>query len=197
MNIILVGFMGTGKSSVGKLVAKKLNREFVDSDHEIERRANCDIPTIFSAAGEAEFRRIEREVIRYLSARENLVIAPGGGAVLEPENLADLSRSGVVICLRAKPETILQRVGRDSNRPLLRGPDRLERIRELLAKRDPVYDTIPLQLPTDGLNTNQVADRVIGLFEAASESTDLPRTGICRGAHAPRVRRLAPPPAAP
>ena len=168
-NIVLVGFMGTGKTSVGKFVAKELRREFVDTDHEIERRENCDIPTIFSAAGEAEFRRIEREVIGELSARENLVIAPGGGVVLDPENLASLQKTGVVICLRAKPETILQRVGHDTNRPLLRAPDRLARIRELLAARKPAYDSIALQIETDGLTTAQVAAKAIELFNASAQ----------------------------
>lgn len=167
-NIVLVGFMGTGKTSVGKFVARKLGRTFVDADHEIEKREGCDIPTLFAGAGEDSFRRIEREVIRELSARDGLVIAPGGGAVLNPENIADLARTGVVICLRAKPETILRRVGRDTNRPLLRAPDRLGRIRDLLAKRQPVYDAIPLQVDTDGLTTREVADRVIELFRSAS-----------------------------
>lgn len=165
-NIVLVGFMGSGKSSVGRLVARHLGREFVDADHEIEKRENCDIPTIFSAAGEEEFRRIEREVIQALAARQNLVIAPGGGAVLNPDNLTDLAHTGMVICLRATPETVLARVGHDTNRPLLRAPDRLERIRELLAKRQPIYDAIPLQVETDGLSTHDVATRVIALFEA-------------------------------
>ena len=165
-NLVLVGFMGSGKTSVGRLVARQLGREFVDADHEIEKRENCDIPTIFSAAGETEFRRIEREVIRDLSARENLVIAPGGGAVLNPENLADLARTGTVICLRAAPETVLARVGHDTNRPLLKAPDRLERIRDLLQKRQPIYDAIPLQVVTDGLNTHEVAQRVVALFSA-------------------------------
>ncbi len=165
-NIVLVGFMGTGKTSTGKLVAKKLNREFVDADHEIEKRERRDIPSIFAGPGEPYFRNVESEVIRDLAARGNLVIAPGGGAVTVPENVANLSRTGVVICLRAKPETILQRVGRDMNRPLLRAPDRLERIRELLAKRKPLYDAIPLQLETDGLDTRQVANKVIAIFRA-------------------------------
>ena len=165
-NIVLVGFMGTGKSSAGKLVAKKLGREFVDADHEIEKRENCDIPTIFAEAGEPEFRRIESEIIRELSERENLVIAPGGGAITVPENMENLARNGVIICLSAKPEAILERVGRDRNRPLLRGPDRLERIRELLATRAPLYDAIPLRVATDGLHTNQVAAEIIRVFDA-------------------------------
>lgn len=176
-NIVLVGFMGSGKTSVGRLVARELQREFVDADHEIEKREGCDIPTIFSAAGETEFRRIERAVIRDLAARQNLVIAPGGGAVLDPDNVADLARTGLVICLRVKPETVLARVGEDTNRPLLRAPDRLERIRELLAKRGPIYDAIPAQVDTDGLSTQEVAARVIELFmRQGGAETTLPPT---------------------
>lgn len=171
-NIVLVGFMGTGKSSAGKLVAKKLNREFVDADHEIEKRENCDIPTIFAEAGEAEFRQIETEVIRELAGRENLVIAPGGGAITVAENMENLARNGVVICLTAKPESILQRVGHDKNRPLLRGPDRLERIRELLAARAKFYDAIPLRVSTDGRNTRQVANEIIRVFNAATAAPE-------------------------
>jgi shikimate kinase len=159
--------MGTGKSSVGKLVAKELHREFVDADHEIEKREHSDIPAIFANAGEPHFRKVESEVIRDLSARENLVIAPGGGAVINPVNVENLAKTGVVICLRAKPETILERIGHDMNRPLLRAPDRMERIRELLAKRKTAYDSIPLQIETDGLATREVGRRVIDLFNAA------------------------------
>ncbi len=164
-NIVLVGFMATGKTSTGQFVAKSLGREFIDTDHEIERREKRDIPTIFAVDGEPAFRKIERDVIRDLSGRENLVIAPGGGAVLNPDNLADLGRSGIVICLRAKPETVLSRVGNDTNRPLLRAPNPLERIRELLAKRAPVYDSIALQLDTDGLTPEQVGVLVLDLIQ--------------------------------
>lgn len=163
-NIVLVGFMGTGKTSTGQCVAKALGREFIDADDEIVRREGRDIPAIFATSGEPYFRQVERAVIQSLAAREDLVIAPGGGAIMNPDNIADLSRTGVVMCLRATPEMILKRVGDDPNRPLLRAPDRLERIRELLARRAPLYDSIPIQVETDGQTPEEVAVRVLEIF---------------------------------
>ena len=171
-NLVLAGFMGTGKTSAGRLAAKRLGREFVDVDALIEARENCDIPTIFAEAGEAAFRAIERELIRDVAARENVVIATGGGAVVDPQNLAELQRTGTVILLTATPETILARVGRDTRRPLLRGEDRLARISDLLEKRRAAYGAIPLQLATDGLTTAEVADRVIQLFGDRRDPSD-------------------------
>ena len=163
-NIVLVGFMGTGKSRVGQILAKRLGRRFVDMDHEIVRREGRPIAEIFEKDGEAAFRLIERDVVRELSKRSNLVVSTGGGVVLDPSNLADFSSSGVVVCLKASPETVLERVGADTHRPLLRSDDRLERIRELLAQRQSLYDAIPLGVVTDGLDAAQVADEVIRLL---------------------------------
>lgn len=163
-NIVLVGFMGTGKTSTGRAVAARLGRAFIDMDAEIERRQGCTIPALFARAGEAHFRTLERALVRELAARRELVVAPGGGIVLNPDNLRDFAEGGLVVCLRASPEMILARVGGDANRPLLQVEDKLGRIRELLARRQPLYDAIPHQLETDGLTPEQVAEDVLALF---------------------------------
>ncbi|MCO5043766.1 MAG: shikimate kinase [Kiritimatiellae bacterium] len=163
-NIILVGFMGTGKSATGRALAARLNREFLDMDTLIEQREQRSIPAIFADSGEPYFRALERALVQELSARNDLVIAPGGGIVLNPDNIRDFSRTGHVICLRATPEMILQRVGDDPNRPLLQTADKLGRIRELLAKRQHLYDAIPLQIETDGKTADEVALEILALL---------------------------------
>lgn len=166
-NIVLVGFMGTGKTSTGTSIAEKLGRPFIDMDAEIERREGRSIPDIFAKDGEPRFRELERALVRELAARDGMVISPGGGIVLNPDNIRDFSATGYVVCLRATPEMILQRVGDDPNRPLLQAPDRLARIRELLAKRAPLYDAVPHPVETDGLTPAEVADLVIAAFRAS------------------------------
>jgi shikimate kinase len=164
-NIILVGFMGTGKSASGRLVAKRLDRQFVDMDTVIEERAGKKISDIFADEGEAHFRSLERNLARELSAREDLVIATGGGIVLNPDNISDFSRTGVVICLHADPDTILQRVAKDTHRPLLQGDDdKIKAIRELLAKRQKLYNAIPLRIDTNNHTARDTAEEVIALY---------------------------------
>ena len=160
-NIILVGFMGTGKSSAGRMIAERLNMDFIDMDDEIVRREGASIPDIFRDRGEPAFRALERALSTELSERANLVISTGGGIVLNPDNIRDFSRTGSVFCLQAKPETILRRVEHDTNRPLLQGGDRLAKISELLARRQTLYDTIPLQIDTEGHKPADTADAVI------------------------------------
>ncbi len=161
-NLVLVGFMGSGKTATGKILAARLGRAFVDMDGVIEEREGRGIPRIFAESGEPYFRSLERALVRELAARQNLVIAPGGGIVLNPENIRDFSAAGRVVCLRASPEWILKRVGNDTNRPLLQTDDKLGRIRELLAKRQPLYDAIPLQVETDGKTPEEVAGVILG-----------------------------------
>lgn len=165
-NIILVGFMGTGKSATGRIVAERLRREFIDMDSVIEEREKRPIPKIFADSGEPYFRQLERALVQELAARENLVIAPGGGIVLNPNNVSDFQRAGLVICLGATPETILARIGHDTNRPLLQGGDKLQKISDLLARRKTMYESIPHQLVTDGQSAAQVADEVLRIFAA-------------------------------
>ncbi|MBC7489191.1 MAG: shikimate kinase [Glaciimonas sp.] len=138
-NIILVGLMGSGKTTIGRALATKLNKLFVDSDHEIEARSGASIPLIFEIEGETSFRQLEVEVIRDLTARHNIVLATGGGAILNSDNRTLLKSSGTVIYLRASVHHILQRTGRDKNRPLLQTADPRRVLEELTRQRDPLY----------------------------------------------------------
>lgn len=162
-NIVLVGFMGTGKTSVGQALARRLGMEFLDMDSAIERRENKPVARIFSEHGEPFFRALERRLTEELSGRSGLVIATGGGIVLNPENIGDFSRTGLVVCLLATPETVVARVEKESHRPLLAVADKLGRIRELLEKRRPLYEAIPHRIDTSGLTVDEVADRILEL----------------------------------
>jgi shikimate kinase len=138
-NIYLVGLMGAGKTTIGRLLARHFRREFVDADHEIEARTGVKIPVIFEIEGEAGFRQREAQVISDLTAKTGIVLATGGGAVLAERNRRALSGSGYVIYLRAQPGDLWQRTQYDRNRPLLRTADPESRLRELFAERDPLY----------------------------------------------------------
>jgi shikimate kinase/3-dehydroquinate synthase len=138
-NIFLVGLMGAGKTTIGRTLAKKLDKQFIDSDHEIEARTGASIPLIFEIEGEENFRQREAEVIRDLTAQQNIVLATGGGAILKPENREYLKARGTVIYLRASVNSILQRTSHDKNRPLLQTADPRKRIEELARTREPYY----------------------------------------------------------
>lgn len=131
--------MGAGKTTVGRQLAKRLNRRFVDADHEIEARTGVRIPIIFEIEGEAGFRRRESQTIEALSRENGLVLATGGGAVLDPANRACLRGSGLVVYLYADPTVLYERTRHDRNRPLLQVADPLGTLRELYAQRDPLY----------------------------------------------------------
>jgi len=160
-NIILVGFMGTGKSAVGKRLVEALHCRFMDMDELIEARAGKPIARIFSDDGEPCFRAMERDLVRELAQQQSLVIAAGGGIVLNPDNIRDFSQSGLVVCLSATPEEILRRVGNSTHRPLLNQPDPAAAIRNLLARRQPLYDAIPVQVATTGKTVEEVAERIM------------------------------------
>ncbi len=131
--------MGAGKTTIGKQLAKFLGWNFVDSDHEIVARTGVKIPVIFDVEGEAGFRKREKAMIDELTQRQDLVLATGGGAVLDLENRNLLRQRGVVVYLCATPEQLYKRTARDRNRPLLQTDDPLEKIKQLLAQRDPLY----------------------------------------------------------
>lgn len=158
-NIFLIGPMGAGKTTVGKRLAETRGMEFVDSDQEIEARTGVDIAYIFEKEGEAGFRKRERGVIAELSGRQNIVLATGGGAVLEPENRQVLSARGFVVYLHAGVEQQLARTARTENRPLLQNAvDRRDVLEQLFASRDPLYREIAdLILQTDGRNARVLA----------------------------------------
>ncbi len=137
--IVLVGLPGSGKTTVGKQLARRLQLPFVDSDHEIEQRLGCSIREFFEREGEARFRDIEAEVIDALTRSGPMVLSTGGGAVLRPENRQRLKSRGKVFYLRSTPEDVFRRVRHDRNRPLLQVADPLQKLRELQAARDPLY----------------------------------------------------------
>ena len=160
-NIILVGFMGTGKSVVGKLLAKKINRDFVELDDMIEAKEKMPIKNIFEKKGELYFRQVEKEVVKEASQLKNKVISAGGGAIMDEENFKNLKSSGTIICLKASPETILKRTKNIKTRPLLNVPDPQKRIEELLEKRESCYNKADFSLETDGFNPEQVVQKII------------------------------------
>lgn len=161
MNVVLMGFMGTGKTSVGKRLAERLGYSLVDMDEIIERREGRSIAQIFAEDGEGYFRRLERRVVRELAERDRLVISTGGGVVLDPRNVDDLAASGVAVCLNACPETILDRVAQEGQRPLLERGDKAERIRSILEDRRGHYERVPHQIDTDQLSLEEVVDLIL------------------------------------
>ncbi len=165
MNLVLTGFMGTGKSTVGRQVAARLERPFVDMDAVIETRAGQPIAAIFAAQGEAVFRQLERALCLELAAQDGLVIATGGGALIPPESRAAMLRSGLVICLTATPEALLARLANEADRPLLAAADPQARLRELLAARAAAYAALPFQLDTSTLTPDQVTEAVLTLWQ--------------------------------
>ena len=183
-NVALVGFMATGKTRVGRILAEHLGWPAVDADEEIERRAGKTIPDIFRDDGEATFRRLEGEVIQDLCNGYGQVIAAGGGAFVEAENRQRMLAGCRVICLAASPETILERLARarqDSNpnpdgenddRPMLGGEDVLRRVTELLAMRAEAYALAHYMLDTDGLTLEQVAERALEICRLGDEASE-------------------------
>lgn len=160
-NIFLVGPMGAGKSAVGKHLARLLKRPFVDSDTEIERRTGVDIAFIFEKEGEAGFRRREREMIEELAGLDDIVLATGGGAVIDPANREILASRGLVVYLEASVEQQLARTRQSSHRPLLDTPDPAERLATLLQQREPLYrELADLVVPTDGRQVKEVAQEI-------------------------------------
>lgn len=166
-NLVLIGFMGVGKSTVGRLCSAALRMTFVDSDAEIEARAGARVPDLFAAYGEAHFRQLEREVIADLASSSGRVIATGGGVPMDPENTKRLRASGLVVLLHASHETLLRRLQRGNNRPLLANcEDPRARITELLARREACYRAAAhCHVDGTGRSARQVADRVVSLYE--------------------------------
>jgi shikimate kinase len=160
-NIVLIGFMGTGKTEVGRILSRKLGYVLVDADTEIEKEQGITITEIFKQYGEPKFREIESNVIKRLSEIKNAVISTGGGAVLRQENMDNLRKNGVIICLTASSETILKRTGNNNDRPLLQVDNPLQKIKELLEFRRPYYEKADIMIDTEGKSPLQVAEEII------------------------------------
>ena len=141
-NFFLVGLMGAGKTTVGKILAKHLHKTFYDSDHEIEHRTGVNIPLIFELEGEAGLRKRETATIEELAQMHDIILATGGGAVLAKQNRDNLSQNGTVIYLRAQPEDLFYRTRGDKNRPLLQTDDPRGKLERLYSERDPLYREI-------------------------------------------------------
>ena len=173
-NIILTGFMGTGKTTVGKKVAAILGREFVDMDAVIEAREGRPISRIFAAEGEAYFRQLETTLCRELAARQGLVIATGGGALVNANNLAVMAATGLVICLDCAPAVLWQRIGQSENRPMLAQNDagRIARLTALLEQRAPAYARIRHHLDVTRLSPDQAAEQIANSREAWQIAND-------------------------
>jgi shikimate kinase/3-dehydroquinate synthase len=170
VNIVITGFMGTGKTKVGLEVARRLGREFVDMDALIEERVGMTIPEIFAQQGEGFFRQQERQLCQELAQRHGLVIATGGGALIPEESRQILGTSGLLVCLNCGVEEVLRRLAQAEDRPLLDVADRRERIETLLAQRREAYKRIPHQIDTTGLKVEEVAERVIRLLGDGGET---------------------------
>lgn len=166
-NLVITGFMATGKTAVGRAVAERLGRPFVDMDAEIERRAGKLIPRIFEEEGEAAFRRLEAALCAELASQQGLVIATGGGTLVDPGNCARMLETSTVVCLSCHVEEILRRLRHegDPERPLLRGTDLRTRVESLLAERSPAYAAIPWQLDTTGQSVEEIAGRICELAQ--------------------------------
>jgi shikimate kinase len=166
-NLALIGFMGTGKSCVGRIAAEMLHFTFLDTDHVIESRAGMSIPKIFEQHGEQVFRDSERRIVEEVAKRTRTVIATGGGLAANESNLASLKGHALVVCLWASPEKILERVGAHSHRPLLNEPDPLAKIRQLLDVRGPFYRQADALVSTEIRSLREVAVQVVHQFHLA------------------------------
>jgi shikimate kinase len=161
-NIYLVGPMGSGKSAVGRILARMVDAPFLDSDAEIEKRTGVDISYIFEKEGEPRFRQREKEAIESLTKLEPLVLATGGGAILLPENRALLSKRGCVVYLMTSVEQQAHRVSHARHRPLLANVDPEAKLRQLMAEREPLYSAVAdLKVSTDGRKIQAVAEEII------------------------------------
>ena len=166
-NIFLIGPMGSGKTAVGRQLARVLGRPFVDTDHEIEQRTGADIPLIFEREGEAGFRKREREAIATLSGRTGIVLATGGGAVLDADNRRHLAQRGWVVYLETSVAQQAERAGRTRHRPMLSGADPRIRLEELMQVREPLYREIAdFTATTTRKRVGAVADLIVQAFRS-------------------------------
>ena len=168
LNIVLLGFMGTGKTSVGQRISEKLQMSIVDTDTIVETDNQMIIGKIFDRYGEDYFRNLENAAVRKASKYTNHVISTGGGVVLRTENLNLLQENGLLFCLKATPEEIFERIKDDSHRPLLKGPNPPNKIRQLLQARQVQYQRIEHQIETTNSSIEEVTNQIIGIYQSAS-----------------------------
>jgi len=171
-NIILVGFMGTGKTTIATAVAHRLKMRYISTDDLIEKKEKRTINEIFSKSGEDYFRDAESAVIKEALGLEGMVIDAGGGAVMREENIADFKSNGIVICLTAEPNVIMERTKKYKHRPLLNVEDPKRKIRELLAKRAPFYAKADHCIDTGKLTVRQVVEKIIEILNEKKEPAE-------------------------
>lgn len=171
-SLFLIGPMGAGKTTIGRLLSQQLGLSFVDSDHYIEERTGVNIPTIFEYEGEAGFRQREAKAIEELTRRQSIVLATGGGAVTTEENRLNLAARGLVIYLKTSIEEQLKRAGNDKNRPLMQAPDPDQKLQELARQRNPLYLQIAdYTFDTDNRTARQVVKKILSSIEEKRENT--------------------------
>lgn len=173
--------MGTGKTTIGRAVAQRLQYQLFDSDHEIERQEGRTIPEIFASVGEPAFREMERRFIQSGHPTSRCVVACGGGLVVQPGMLQELQARGVVLCLHASLETILKRTAANRNRPLLQVEDPMERIRSLYLQREPVYKRAGSVILTDHRPTTDIVSHVLRTYRR--EALDWERRQAAAAGH--------------
>lgn len=164
-NIVIVGFMGTGKTEVSRYIAESLDMKLINTDDLIEKKAGMSINEIFSKKGEQHFRELEKEVVKEISQLKDSVIDTGGGVVMDEENVEDLGDDGLIFCLSATPEEILERTKGYSHRPLLNVSDPVDEIKRLLNKRKEYYERADYQIKTSGKSVTQVAQEIIDIYQ--------------------------------
>lgn len=165
MNIVLTGFMGTGKTETGKILAKKLGWQFFDTDLVIEKEVGMKVNDIFERNGEPYFRNAETNTVKLISLLDRVVISCGGGVVLKQENMDALEKTGKIVCLTAMPQVIFERVKNTSNRPLLKVKDPIAVINELLEKRKSAYLRCDLMIDTSDMDPVEVADKILAEYK--------------------------------
>ena len=170
MNIVLTGFMGTGKSKIGKRLAAELRMGYLDTDELIEKREKDSISAIFRKRGEEYFRCMETKVVKEVALLDNSIISTGGGAVLREENMRMLKKNAFIVCLFASPEVILKRTKGSEERPLLEVDNQKKRIEELLAIRRPYYEKADLKIDTSTLDSKKVVVEIVKFLERKSIS---------------------------
>jgi len=166
MNVVITGFMCSGKTSVGKKLAEKLNFDFLDTDDLVENKVGMRITEIFEKYGEPYFRELETQIIKEVSEKDKLVISTGGGVVLREENVNNLRKNGVIINLVAKPETIYERLKKQPGiRPLLNKPNPLEEIKKLLEYRERYYKNCDFRVETDNLSVEEIVEKILNFLK--------------------------------
>ena len=169
-NIFLIGFMGTGKSTIARNMTRKYHMEILEMDETIVEREGMSIPDIFSKKGEMYFRDLETELLKELQEKDNMVVSCGGGVVLREQNVESMKKSGYIVLLTASPETILKRVKRDENRPLLKGKKNVKDIQELMeARREKYESAADIQICVDQTDSRKVCSKIINRIERLEE----------------------------